>query len=187
LEHIQKLNIKPWTYLKNSLEKGTKTWKKCLIERVQEPRHLRPSFKCDQYGLPRLTPGIKQPIWVHNRRNLLQSLTFNERNIVLTGDPFVEFNPYTYILVYNYPEQINQYPNIAQNFQHIIQNREAEIIQKTPPNSPTSSSSSSVLSSPERVVKQLRSRTVTTDVQYEKPLSKPIWEPSMPARFNNFF
>jgi hypothetical protein len=30
-----------------------------------------------------------------------------ERNIVLTRDPFVEFNPYTYILVYNYPEQVN--------------------------------------------------------------------------------
>jgi hypothetical protein len=98
--------------------------------------------------------------------------TFQEKNSVLTGDLFVEFNPYRYILVYYYPEQTNQYPNIAQNFQHIIQNREAEGIQKTPPNNPTTSSSSSLLSSPERVVKQLRSRTVTTDIQYAKPKSK---------------
>jgi hypothetical protein len=96
---------------------------------------------------------------------------FQERNIVLTGDPFVDFHPDTYILVYNYPEQVNQYPNIAQNFQHIIQNREAEVL-KTPPNSPTASSSSSVLSSPEKVVKQLRSRTITTVFQYAKPKSK---------------
>jgi hypothetical protein len=108
LKEIQKLNIKQWTYLKNYVEKETKTWKKCLIKRIQEPHHLGPSFKCDQYGLPRLTPGIKQPVWVHNRRKFLQSLTFQERNIVLTGDPFVEFNPYTHILVYNYPEQVNQ-------------------------------------------------------------------------------
>jgi hypothetical protein len=121
LEDIQKLNIKQWTYLKNSVEKETKNWKKCLLKRNQEPHHLRPSFQCDQYRLPRLTQGIKQPVWVHNRINFLQSLTFKERNIKLTGDPFVEFNPYTYTLVYNYPEQIHQYPNIAQNFQNIVQ------------------------------------------------------------------
>jgi hypothetical protein len=105
------------------MEKETKTWKKCLIERIQEPHHLGPSFKCDKYGLPRLTPDIKQPVWVHNRRKFLQSVTFQERNVVLTGNPFVEFNPYTYISVYNYPEQINQYCKIAQNFQHIVQNQ----------------------------------------------------------------
>jgi hypothetical protein len=73
LEDIQNLNIKQWTSLKNSVEKETKTWKKCLIERIQEPHHLGPSLKCDQYGLPRLEPGCKQPVWVHNRRKNLQS------------------------------------------------------------------------------------------------------------------
>jgi hypothetical protein len=164
------LNVKQWTSLKNSIEKETKTWKKCLVERKKEPQHLGPSFQCDQFGLPRLTPGIKQPIWVHNRRKILQSLTFKERNILLTGDPFEKFNPYTYILVYNYPEQINQYLNIAQNFQNIVQGQVGEP-PKTPPQSPTSSSSS-VLSSPERVVKELRSRTVVTETQYAKPKSK---------------
>jgi hypothetical protein len=81
LEDFQKLNIKQWTSLKNNVEKETKTWKKCLVKRNQEPQHLGPSFQCDQHGLPRLTPGIKQPVWVHNRRKFLQSLTFKERNI----------------------------------------------------------------------------------------------------------
>jgi hypothetical protein len=86
------------------------------VERKQEPHHLGPTFECNQYGLLRLTPGIKISVWTHNRRQFLQSLTFQERNIVLTGDPFVEFNPFIYILVYNYCEQIQNYPNIAQNF-----------------------------------------------------------------------
>jgi hypothetical protein len=49
LEDIQKLNIKHWTSLKNSVEKETKTWKKCFIKRNQKPHHLGPSFQCDQY------------------------------------------------------------------------------------------------------------------------------------------
>jgi hypothetical protein len=99
-----------------------------MIERKREP-----TFKCDQYRLPRLKPGIKQPVWVHNKRKFPQSLTFH---------PFVEFNLYKYILVYNnYPNQIQNYPHIAQNFQHIIPNQGARDIPKTPPLSPTSSSS----------------------------------------------
>ena len=170
LENIQKLNSDQWASLKKSVEKETKVWKKCMIKRNLEPQHLGPTFECDQYGLPRLTPGIKQPVWVHNRRKFLQSLTFHERNIVLTGDPFVEFDPYTYILVYNYPEQVQNYPNIAQNFQHIVQNQIGGP-PKTAPQSPASSSSS-VLSSPEKVVKELRSRTITTEIPYAKPKSK---------------
>ncbi len=170
LEDIQKLNSEQWSSLKKSIEKETKVWKKCMIERNLEPQHLGPTFQCDQYGLPRLEPGIKQPVWVHNRRKFLQSLSFHERNIVLTGDPFVEFDPYTYILVYNYPEQVQDYPNIAQNFQHILPNK-AEEAPKPAPQSPASSSSS-VLSSPEKVVKELRSRTITTEVPYAKPKSK---------------
>jgi hypothetical protein len=141
-----------------------------MIERKLEPQHLGPKFQCDQYGLPRLEPGIKQPVWVHNRRKFLQSLSFHERNIVLTGDPFVEFDPYTYILVYNYPEQVQDYPNIAQNFQHILPDQAGQA-PKPAPQSPASSSSS-VLSSPEKVVKELRSRTITTEVPYAKPKSK---------------
>ncbi len=49
LEDIQKLNIKQWTSLKNSVEKETKTWKKCYVKRNQELQHHGPSFQCDQY------------------------------------------------------------------------------------------------------------------------------------------
>ncbi len=134
-----------------------------MVERKLEPQHLRPTFKCDQYGLPRKISGIQQPVWVHNRRKFLQSLTSQERNILLTGDPFVEFNPFTYILVYNYPEQIQNYPNIAQNFQHILDNPEA-----LQPPTPPRSTSSSPQSSPERVIKVLRHRTITTETVYPK-------------------
>jgi hypothetical protein len=60
----------------------------------------------------------------------------------------------------------------------LIPNREADGL-KTPPNSPASSSSSSVLLSPEKLVKELRSRTITTDVQYAKPKSKSRIKRSM--------
>ena len=143
-----------------------------MIERKLEPQHLGPTFQCDNYGLPRLTPGIKQPVWVHNRRKFLQSLTFQERNIVLTGDPFVEFDPFTYILVYNYPEQIQNYPNIAQNFQHIVNNPPAPQDPVPPTPSPSSSGSSSLQSSPEKVIKVLRGRTVQTNTPYPKPKQK---------------
>jgi hypothetical protein len=134
-----------------------------MIERNLEPHDLGPIFECDQYSLPRLTPGVKQSVWVHNRRKFLQSLTFHERNIVLTGDPYVEFDPYTYILVFNYPEQVQNYPNIAQIFQHIVQNQIGE---------PPKPAPQSVLSSPEKVVKELRSRTITSEIPYAKPKSK---------------
>jgi hypothetical protein len=63
LEDIQKLNSAQWTSLKKSVEKETKVWKKCMIKRNLESQHLGPTFQCDQYGLPRLEPGIKQPVF----------------------------------------------------------------------------------------------------------------------------
>ena len=60
------------------MEKETKTWKKCLIERKLEPQHLGPSFKCDQYRLPTLTSGIKQAIWVNNKKKFFNVLRFKK-------------------------------------------------------------------------------------------------------------
>jgi hypothetical protein len=51
------------------------------VGRKLEPQHLRPTVECDQYSLPQLAPGIKQPVWVHNRRKYLQSSTFRDRKI----------------------------------------------------------------------------------------------------------
>ena len=59
MDDIQKLNIKQGTSLKNSAEK-------VYGEKETGTSHLGPSFEYDQYGLPRLTPSIKQPVWVHN-------------------------------------------------------------------------------------------------------------------------
>jgi hypothetical protein len=45
-------------------------------------------------------------------RKFLEALSFQERNILLTGDPFFEFDPCTYVLVYSYPNQVQNYPAI---------------------------------------------------------------------------
>ena len=39
----------------------------------------------------------------------------------MTGDPEQEFDPYTYIWIYTYPEIAVQNPEIQLNFQHILQ------------------------------------------------------------------
>jgi hypothetical protein len=72
-----------------------KNLEKCLLEGKLETQHLGPTCEGDQYSLPTPTAGIKQPVWVPNRRKFLRSLTFQERNIVLTGDPFVESESFT--------------------------------------------------------------------------------------------
>ena len=56
-----------------------------------------------------------------SRRQFLQCLPESERNILLTGDPNQEFDPYTYIWIYTYPELAIQNPDIQENFQHILQ------------------------------------------------------------------
>ena len=55
------------------------------------------------------------------KTGILKYLTKIERNILLTGDPDQEFDPYTYIWIYTYPELAIQNPAIQQNFQHILQ------------------------------------------------------------------
>jgi hypothetical protein len=149
------------------VEKETKTWKKCLVERKLQLQHHRPSFECDQYNLPRLTAGIKQTIWVQNTRKFLQSLTFQERNVILTGDPFVEFDPFTYKLANNYSEQIQNYPYITHNFQHIVNISPLMSQQR----SPSTSGSSRLQSSREKVIKVQQKRTITT-FAYLKPKTK---------------
>ena len=71
------------------------------------PFQFGPAFKCDKFGLPTKFDNIKQPNWIHNRRKFLSSLNFQERNIVLTGDPFIEFDPATYICIYTAPQEVS--------------------------------------------------------------------------------
>jgi ribosomal protein L39E len=119
-ETIQNLNFKQWTSLRNSILKETEIWKNCVKHREWGPNQIGPTFDCDEYGLPKKLEGTKQPTWVHNRRAFLKSLSREERNVVLTGDPYTEFDPHTYILCYSFPEQVQQYPHIEEFFQHIL-------------------------------------------------------------------
>jgi hypothetical protein len=50
----------------------------------------------------------------------------SERNILPTGDPEQDLNPYKYIWIYTYQERIIQNPAIHENFQHIEDNFELE-------------------------------------------------------------
>ena len=127
---IQKLNSKQLSELKASIIRETILWKKNLIEK--DWCNFGPKYKVDKFSLPTPQTGVQQPKWVHNRRKFLESLNFKERNILLTGDPYLEFDPCTYVLMYSYPRQVQQYPAIAQAFPHIVQ-----------PGSPTSSTASS--------------------------------------------
>ena len=51
---------------------------------------------------------------------LFSKVSKEERNVVLTGDPYTEFDPHTYILCYSFPEQVQEYPHIQEFFQHIL-------------------------------------------------------------------
>ena len=84
--------------------------------------------------------------------SFLKSLSKEERNVVLTGDPYTEFDPHTYILCYSFPEQVQEYPHIQEFFQHILPPVQVEDeFAPSPPSSghssgrstPTSESSSS--------------------------------------------
>ena len=119
-ETIQNLNFKQWTSLRDSILKETEIWKNCVKHREWGPNQIGPTFDCDEYGLPKKQEGTKQPTWVHNRRAFLKSLSKEERNVVLTGDPYTEFDPHTYILCYSFPEQVQEYPHIQEFFQHIL-------------------------------------------------------------------
>ena len=87
-------------------------------------------------GLPLQQEGIAQPKWVQNRRKFLASLTFKERNLVLTGDPFVEFDPFTYVLVYSFPRQAQNYPAIVEALPHIANNNDLIPEPQVPPPAP---------------------------------------------------
>ena len=122
-EHWQdllKLNQKQWDNLKTSVHDETVLWQSNLL--TNEWCNIGPKYKLDKLGLPRQQDGVPQPLWIQDRRKFLESLNFQERNLILTGDPFVEFDPFTYVLMYAFPEQVTQYPAIAHAFPHIVPN-----------------------------------------------------------------
>ena len=132
-EHV-KMNQQQWATLKASVKNETTRWKNSLIQ--NEWCNLGPKFKTDTMGLPLQQEGIAQPKWVQNRRKFLASLTFKERNLVLTGDPFVEFDPFTYVLVYSFPRQAQNYPAIVAALPHIANNNDLIPEPEIPPPAP---------------------------------------------------
>ena len=102
-EAIQKLNEKQLQSLKNILKKETELWKQ-NIQKTFARKGFGPAIRVDKYRLPSQIEGVKQPQWVHTRRNFLKSLSFQERNLVLIGDPYLEYDPCTYVLLYSYPD-----------------------------------------------------------------------------------
>ena len=124
-EHLQKsiqhLDTEQKASLKESLEKENQKWKNCFKWRDWTPNSKGPLFNSDKFALPKPIKNIEEPKWVISRREFLASLPSTERNIILPGDPNQEFDPYTYIWIYTYPEFARQNPVIEQNFQHILQ------------------------------------------------------------------
>lgn len=109
---ILRLNTEQWTSLKESVKSETIKWKNSLVR--NEWCNIGTYWKLDKFGLPRPIENVEQPLWVQNRRKFLQTLNKQERNLVLTGDPNLEFDPFTYVLLYSFPQQAQNYPAIAQ-------------------------------------------------------------------------
>ena len=79
----------------------------------------------------------------------METLDKQERNIVLTGDPFVEFDPFTYVLLYSFPQQAQNYPAIVQALPHlIIPQQQNQTPHQSPLHSPNSSGSEEFFTPP---------------------------------------
>ena len=136
-EDIQKLNLQQWSSLKESVQTETLKWKNSLVR--NEWCNIGTYWKLDKFGLPRQMEKVEQPIWVQNRRKFMESLNKQERNIVLTGDPNLEFDPFTYVLLYSFPQQAQNYPAIAQALPHLLPATPNHSPAHSPPPSPNSS------------------------------------------------
>ena len=76
-----------------SLKIESDKWKNCFKWNSKEAHQIGPAFDSDEFALPKPILGVKEPCWVHNRRLFLKSLPAEERNILLTGDPYLKFDP----------------------------------------------------------------------------------------------
>jgi hypothetical protein len=96
--------------LKTSVNSETELWKKNLVK--NDRCRIGPKYILEKFGLPNPQPGVQKPKWVHNRRKFLESLRYQERNILLMGDPFLEFDPCTFVLIYSYkPKPSSKIPS----------------------------------------------------------------------------
>ena len=117
-EIIQQLNSEQLTTLQESLKSEAALWKQSFKFINKEQHQIGPSYIADKFGLPEHTKT--EPCWVHSRRQFLELLPPEERNILLTGDPDQAFDPFSYIWCYSYPQIAAQNPILQAHFQHIL-------------------------------------------------------------------
>jgi len=63
-----------------------------------------PDFVADNYGLPKQLPGVKQPQHILRRHKFLKSVSPQQRNLLLTGDPMFAFDPIAYQTIFFSPQ-----------------------------------------------------------------------------------
>ena len=71
-------------------------WDACLIKTGPS------TYVMDEYELPKQIKGVQQPTWIYKRREFLKTLSVEERNSILTGDPAFAFDPVPYQVGYSY-------------------------------------------------------------------------------------
>ena len=59
--------------------------------------------RVDEFNLPVCAQGGREPEWVIKRREFLKKLSVSQRNLLLTGDPFFQFDPVVYDCIFNLP------------------------------------------------------------------------------------
>ena len=118
-EIIQQLNTEQLASLQESLKSEAALWKQSFKFINKDHHQIGPSYIADKFGLPEHTKA--EPCWVHSRRQFLELLPPEERNILLTGDPDQAFDPFSYIWCYSYPEIAARNPILQEHFQHILQ------------------------------------------------------------------
>ena len=66
----------------------------------------------DTLGLPVFENKATEPSWVTKRREFLKKLSVRDRNLLLTGDPYFQFDPIIYDCIFFLP--FNRAPPILQ-------------------------------------------------------------------------
>ena len=98
-----------------------------------------PNFVSDEYGLPKSLPNQPQPTHILRRRKFLKSLSPQQRNLLLTGDPVFAFDPLAYDLVFRGPAIPVE---LQQQFDYLIPSASNSTATSTTASTPPSTASS---------------------------------------------
>jgi hypothetical protein len=80
--------------------------KNCFKWWELSPNTKRPLFVSANFSLPNQILGIEEPRLVTSQREFLRCLPEAKRNIILTGDPGQEFDPFNFGWIYTFPELV---------------------------------------------------------------------------------